>query len=96
MVPNLQKWWNIEEKFLWPNRDLNPGTLKCESGALWPTSSEPLFLLRYLSYKKWFSCKFIIWKLQLNTFLKHYLSSKLDKNWVLESIFKIIQKLYSY
>ncbi len=22
MVPNLQKWWNLEEKFLWPNRDL--------------------------------------------------------------------------
>jgi hypothetical protein len=41
MVPNLQKWWNIEEKFLWPNRDSNPGTLKWESDALWPTPSEP-------------------------------------------------------
>ncbi len=46
MVPNLQKWWNIEEKFLWPNRDLNPGKLKWKSDALWPTPSEPL--------KKWF------------------------------------------
>ncbi len=42
MVPKFQKWWNIEEKFLWPNRDLNPGTLKWESDALWPTPSEPL------------------------------------------------------
>ncbi len=29
------------------------------------------------------------WKLQLNTFLKHYLSSKLDKNWVLEELSKL-------
>ncbi len=42
MVPNLQKWWNIEEKFLWPNRDSNHGTLKWESDHLWPTPSEPL------------------------------------------------------
>jgi hypothetical protein len=31
MVPKLQKWWNVEEKFLWPNRDSNPGTLKWKS-----------------------------------------------------------------
>jgi hypothetical protein len=25
---NLQKWWNLEEKFSWLSRDLNPGTMK--------------------------------------------------------------------
>ncbi len=41
MVPKFQKWWNIEEKFIWPNLDSNPGTLKWKPDALWHTSSGP-------------------------------------------------------
>ncbi len=35
MVPKLQKWWNVEEKFQWPNRDSNPEHWN-ESRTLYP------------------------------------------------------------
>jgi hypothetical protein len=41
MMPKLQKWWNVEEKFPWPNRDSNHGTLKWKSDALSSSPSEP-------------------------------------------------------
>jgi hypothetical protein len=52
MVPKLQKWWNIEEKFPWPNRDSNHGTLKWKSDALSSSPSEPLLFYRDFQFQK--------------------------------------------
>jgi hypothetical protein len=52
MVPKLQKWWNVEEKFLWPNRDSNPGTLKWKSDTLSCSPSEPRNFSLGLAYEK--------------------------------------------
>jgi hypothetical protein len=40
MVLKFQIWWNFIEKFLWPNRDLSPGTLKWKSST---SPSKPFF-----------------------------------------------------
>ncbi len=52
MVPKLQKWWNVEEKFPWPNRDSNHGTLKWKSDALSSSPSEPHWNQLFLKLKK--------------------------------------------